>query len=663
MTNRRRSILMLAAVLFAAAAPALATKGSKRFVICYDARVDEWGQVLDATGVADAAVDCAQKTDPEAFLDGHVFRTGDEVLLKVLNGKYDVALSLAVAGTDLAPPDGPLIFGGESLKPITAFGATATPLLLVPLKTALQGGPDAIDNLVVNGAGTHQAADFKKLLKDRVKPLYTLAQLRTASNRENQGTFDALQTARTEIGPELHALEEKLKTSLDTLTGSPPSTPAGLIKKRGEFRENLRERKRVQDLLQVHSLPQNVARLAQIRIALQSDELAPVVAVTDVTHLKLLREIRTRERGVIATVTASGLGCDGPGCAPKLGELVAHVADSTANPQATVLAKMKVNLPELFKRENWDPFSELIDAVERIKDYEQKAADLTDSTSGDLLMADGKGGTTQLGALIRGIDAATVGLIAALNHLPAGIDYPSDLLSVGRWNKAKVITLTVKKQARFTPFTFQRFVSANPQTPPTAIAEQTPEPRTSATPVPVATRVFEVHHTYHLRMTAGFIYSGLDDPDYGQGTRMVPDPDGAMDAEGNVKEITEVIPVLKRNRDYRVEPTVNLLIYPQGVDFFPGRHPKVAVAGLVGVSLTNPTKSWLFGGNLQLGDVFNINGGLHLGFVEELPNGTEVGKALEPGLPVIVDEKLKTSGFVGFSVSPSVFTTLFSELF
>jgi hypothetical protein len=171
---------------------------------------------------------------------------------------------------------------------------------------------------------------------------------------------------------------------------------------------------------------------------------------------------------------------------------------------------------------------------------------------------------------------------------------------------------------------------------------------------------FQFHKTYRYNIGGGFMFSALEDKQFGIG--LVP----RLDDNGNpvVDETGDPVSdgtLIETASDSQLNLALTFGYYILPMDVFPGAR-RWNVGLMLGVAFSEPTKNFYYGFMLQptIGVQFLI--GLHRGFITEPEPPYEIGSILPPGTtqpPVI--ERPDTDLFVGINLDINLFRKVFGS--
>jgi hypothetical protein len=116
-----------------------------------------------------------------------------------------------------------------------------------------------------------------------------------------------------------------------------------------------------------------------------------------------------------------------------------------------------------------------------------------------------------------------------------------------------------------------------------------------------------------------------------------------------------------------------LLIYPWAQDFFPfkprfpgERRPsflRTDLAALIGISMTSPSRDFVFGGAWFPGQkAVGIQGGLHIALRDYPPDNVPLDTPLTQSV-IVLKQKVKPGAFIGVSLSSQLFKDIFGYIF
>lgn len=234
--------------------------------------------------------------------------------------------------------------------------------------------------------------------------------------------------------------------------------------------------------------------------------------------------------------------------------------------------------------------------------------------------------------------------------------------TLGRWFGSEEVVMTVKQGTRVPLFDItnigpgDRLVLADTK-------DVSPKPAQTATQDLAASRTgtFLIHNLYRFQLGAGFMTSTMDDQRYQVLERTL--------ADGKTKEKFFAV---TRDRSYHFLPTIELMINFVPRDGFPWT-PRYTdekrpsrwrdFSALIGFSLADPTKDFLFGAGWLPGRVgVGLKGGFHLGFKDTLPDNVKPGQALTEET-TIVQQTLRQGYFIGVTLETQLFKDIFGLIF
>ena len=235
--------------------------------------------------------------------------------------------------------------------------------------------------------------------------------------------------------------------------------------------------------------------------------------------------------------------------------------------------------------------------------------------------------------------------------------------TLGRWFGSAEVSVTVKQGTRVRLFDLNairpgdRLVDADTKDVGAPRAVQTSLQDLAA----VRTGIFEIHNLYRFQLSAGFMASTMKDQQYQVAERTL--------ADGKT---TEKFFVQTRDRDYHFLPTIELMINFVPRDGFPWK-PRYAgeprpswtrdLSALIGFSLSEPTKNFLFGLGWLPGRVgIGLKAGVHLGFGDALPPGVVAGQTLTAET-TFLQQKLRHGYFAGATLEMQLFKDIFGMIF
>ncbi len=330
--------------------------------------------------------------------------------------------------------------------------------------------------------------------------------------------------------------------------------------------------------------------------------------------------------------------------------------DSKKDPDSASLARLKANLKSLVSQ--WADLSDAIDTyiaiadqVETLKNAAQTIVDLQ-NTLNDLSVS-----------LIESGSAA--------NCVAQGMPLPSmyDRTSLGTWYSGETITLELKQGTRLPAYDLaglQSITQVDLSKDPAAPKGATTGPVDTSTSV--AKTSFQIHNLYHFQLAAGFMRSWIHDVKF-QAFQQSTTTSGTT--------TTDTFFAQTRNRSYRVLPTINVIYYPFAREFFPwkarydgevsGKQAWVKerlkeVGAQAGFSLTDPTKDFFFGGAWVPRSGIGIQGGIHYGYVDQLPPGVSLNTPVTANV-TSVSQRLDHAWFFGPIMHMQVFQQLFGVIF
>jgi hypothetical protein len=262
---------------------------------------------------------------------------------------------------------------------------------------------------------------------------------------------------------------------------------------------------------------------------------------------------------------------------------------------------------------------------------------------------------------------ATISKASRLNL--AGATIPLDdrlrVVTVGQWFSSKAVTVTVKKGQRAAMFDVGGVIGAAGG----SAIEPKPEDAKAPTVQPAiadlaTTRTFRfpVYNAYHFQLGLGAAYSTADNVEFKVSTVTT----GSGESAKTEKFIEQTVA-----RDYNLLWTANLIIFPQARHAFPwrpryvGEHgPKwwTNVGALVGFSIPDPTRNFLFGGAwFPDRNTVGLQVSWHLA-LRDVFVGDDPEAALSDRVTVLERKRFNGVSF-GLIVTPDFFTKVLAPIF
>jgi hypothetical protein len=321
---------------------------------------------------------------------------------------------------------------------------------------------------------------------------------------------------------------------------------------------------------------------------------------------------------------------------------------------ASVLARAKANLNVL--AENSPPIQLADTRRQELENIKTKIENEKASDTGVYALQ--KAWTAAVDLLVRKASS----LNAVAKSLP--LQAPFDILPIGQWFSSKTVTLTVKQGQRIALFDIGGVADA---TRAGITGGDTPSGKGTQVPAAdlAAARViqFPIYNLYRLKIGLGFLYSTADDNVYKV---------DKVTSGSSATAVTQQFIDQTRDRDYNLMTSVNVMIFPWARHAFPWRPRYDGEArpsfykdfgAMMGFSVTNPTRDFLFGG-AWFPRMSSI--GLQVAWHLSLRDYPEPGTDITQPIPdrVIALKQTRVNGLaLGLVFTTDFFTRVFAPIF
>lgn len=653
------------------------------------------------------------------FRDNVHFYRGQRISLRLVGARIIDSFTVDLKADDLVIPGIP-VFGADVALPSLQSIEPGSRLVLASGVTDVAAPLDVVGTRLLPRIDKSSSTDYQKLLEqilddathNKLLPLLNGGVTQTV-NRLNAllGPMGLLATTAnsisTDVASHLDALTN-LKATFCAAT-APVATDdqfSGYLRTLLALKQVVERQKLLQAQVESSTLPAAATTLVSLKNAVDDADVQRALSYNVLSLGTFLTQLRQLILGADPATVIRGLKLSNPPRYVKADDseplfLASINSRQSQPPTMASLALLKENLAIL---NSFEP--SLTTAVANLTAV-RDARNALNAYLAPVAPAPGAPPPPQtlsaFNSLLNDISVRSIAAADAANcvartmPLPQGLTVPlSDV-----WYSSKEVTLTLKRSNRFPLLTASSTLSSLPDpfggaARPAAAAPAAAAPAaaaaatgasvaaTAAGPVPAATKPagadaaatpqkaaeapassgsdvlgtakFRVHNLYHFQLAFGFMRSNTPDTRYTLVKETV---------KVNNLDVTNQFFVQSRDRDYRFLPTADILFYPYARDFFPqssryttdSRSNWKKIGGLVGFSLTDPTKDFFFGGVYMADSGIGIKAGLHLGYADKLPEGVSLEVPLVTK-STIVEQKLEKGLFFGIEMNAGLFRDL-----
>jgi hypothetical protein len=617
------------------------------------------------------------------YYQGLYFFRGQTVYLQFDGARVADLFSSNVTVNDLAEPAVP-IFGSLSSLPVVNTIGPASSVVLGP-NVKLVGGPNSTLANLPAVLDLLPLDDFKSLIQTSLLGLVGTDEALKALTFANSGAIAKLDVVAGPVSPIVTQTADLLSKATTLMGNADPAlgwlrvqycpaplTPpaAGTTTNFSKFNQRLLELAQliaqqnalVQEVVAVEIKSRATDLITQVT-AFQDPKLGGFVSsnagsVADSSGLLYFQDVFRRSGYVQQPSTIQNIGIDAARSEYKPANSLiqavnaAHKAIGT-KPDHSSRDRLKANLGWLASQ--WGSIDAAITRYATIAAYADSLRNYLNRADNVFTVQ-----TSQNNLSRSLIDAgAAANCVAQGMPLPESFDRPS----LGTWYGGETIALELKQGTRLPAYdltgiqtTSQVSVTRDPATARAVVTG--PQDATTS----VAKTTFLIHNTYQLQLAAGFMWSWFHDVKFQVAQQTT--------TTGGVSTATNSF-VQTQDRSYRFLPTVDLVFYPFARDFFPwkARYPGEKrpsflkeIGLLAGSSISDPTKDFFFGGVWVPRSGIGIQGGIHYGYVDHLPDGVTLNTPITASVTPVT-QKLDHGWFVGVIMHMQVFQSVFAVIF